>query len=67
MVITLLSQSALVILLLLCPWEGLANFMEVKAMDYSNVEQSMFRVYLLIVPCIHLILAIGIEVILLIV
>lgn len=63
MVITLLSQSVFVIVLLLCPWPWLADLMEVKVMDTAVVEQSMFRVYLLIIPCLHLVLAIGIEVI----
>ncbi|CAG9785123.1 unnamed protein product [Diatraea saccharalis] len=61
MVITLLTQAVFVTLLLLCPWSWLSNLMEVTPMDTSQVEQSMFRVYLLIIPLLHLILAIGVE------
>lgn len=62
MVITLLTQSVFVIVLLLCPWEWLAEFIEIEPMKSSEPEQNIFRVYLLLIPVLHLILAIGIEV-----
>lgn len=62
MMITLVTQSVFVTLLLLCPWEWLAHFMEVEAMSSADSEQTMFRIYLLLIPALHIILAIAIEV-----
>lgn len=62
MVITLLTQAVFVILNLLCPWDWLAEFMEVEVMNTSDTDQTMFRAYLLLIPMLHLILAIAIEV-----
>ncbi|XP_028179120.1 probable cation-transporting ATPase 13A3 [Ostrinia furnacalis] len=61
MVITLLSQAVFVVMLLLCPWQWAARQMEVVEAAPGDAPQTMFRVYLLIIPVIHLILAIGIE------
>ncbi|XP_075970518.1 polyamine-transporting ATPase 13A3-like isoform X2 [Anticarsia gemmatalis] len=61
MVITLLTQSVFVIVLLLCPWDWLAEYMEVEMMKTEDTEQTMFRVYLLLIPMLHLVLAIAIE------
>ncbi|XP_049865896.1 polyamine-transporting ATPase 13A3-like isoform X2 [Pectinophora gossypiella] len=61
MVITLLLQSVFVIVCLLAPWKWLADFMEVIVMDPLNKEQSIFRVYVLLIPVLHLVLAIAIE------
>ncbi|CAB3243695.1 unnamed protein product [Arctia plantaginis] len=61
MVITLFTQAVFVIILLLCPWDGLANYMEVEVMKTTDKDQTMFRIYLLLIPVLHLILAIGIE------
>ena len=62
MVITLVTQIIFVTILLLCPWNWLADYMEVEAMDTSDFEQTKFRIYLLLIPAIHLVLAIAIEV-----
>ncbi|CAH0627196.1 unnamed protein product [Chrysodeixis includens] len=59
--ITLVTQSVFVVLLLLCPWDWLAEFMEVQPMVTNDPEQTMFRIYLLLIPAIHFILAIAIE------
>ncbi|KAJ0179942.1 hypothetical protein K1T71_004533 [Dendrolimus kikuchii] len=61
MVITLLTQAVFVIVVLLWPWQWLAEFMEVEPMNSNVHEQNVFRVYLLLIPVLHLILAIGIE------
>ncbi|XP_013188723.1 polyamine-transporting ATPase 13A3 [Amyelois transitella] len=61
MVITLITQSVFVICCLLCPWQWLADLMEVIVMDYSNPDQMLFRFYLLLLPVLHLFLAIAIE------
>lgn len=60
--LTLVTQSVFVVLLLLCPWDWLAEFMEVEPMLAHNPDQTMFRIYLLLIPAIHFILAIAIEV-----
>lgn len=62
MVIALFTQAVFVIIILLCPWDGLANYMEVEVMNTADKEQTIFRIYLLLIPVLHLILAIGIEV-----
>ncbi|XP_022816187.1 probable cation-transporting ATPase 13A3 isoform X2 [Spodoptera litura] len=61
MMITLVTQSVFVTVLLLCPWQWLADFMEVEAMSSADSEQTMFRIYLLLIPALHIILAIAIE------
>ncbi|KAJ8732100.1 hypothetical protein PYW08_014830 [Mythimna loreyi] len=61
MVITLVTQCIFVTVLLLCPWKWLADYMEIEAMDSDNFEQTKFRVYLLLIPAIHIVLAIAIE------
>ncbi|KAG6448590.1 probable cation-transporting ATPase 13A3 [Manduca sexta] len=61
LVITLVTQAIFVILVLLCPWKWLADFMEVQVMRPEQPEQNMFRVYLLLLPVIHIVLAIAIE------
>ncbi|CAH2236992.1 jg9485 [Pararge aegeria aegeria] len=61
MVIALVTQSVFVTVLLLCPWEWLADYMEIEVMKVADTEQTMFRVYLLIIPVLHLMLAIAIE------
>lgn len=61
MVITLLTQAVFVIILLMCPWDWLANYMEVVVMNTADTEETMFRVYLLLIPMLHLVLAIAIE------
>lgn len=61
MVITLLTQCVFVIILLVCPWQWLANFMQIEPMMPTESEQNIFRVYLLLIPVLHLLLAIGIE------
>ncbi|XP_048484806.1 polyamine-transporting ATPase 13A3 isoform X7 [Plutella xylostella] len=61
MVGVLLSQAAFIVLLLLCPWQWLADFMEVQPLEPRDREMTMFRVYLLLIPALHLVLAIGIE------
>lgn len=62
MVATLLTQAVFVVLLLLCPWKELADFMELEFFSMDNADQYIFRIYLLIIPVLHLVLAIGIEV-----
>lgn len=62
MVLTLVTQAVFVILLLLCPWVGLADFMKIEVMKPTEPEHNLFRVYLLLIPVLHLILAITIEV-----
>ncbi|CAG5040027.1 unnamed protein product [Parnassius apollo] len=61
MVITLVTQSIFVIVLILAPWTWLANLMEVEVMNVAETEQNIFRIYLLIIPILHLLLAIAIE------
>ncbi|XP_047019982.1 polyamine-transporting ATPase 13A3 isoform X2 [Helicoverpa armigera] len=61
MMITLVTQSIFVTVLLLCPWHWLAEFMEVEPMASADSEQTMFRIYLLLIPALHLILAIAVE------
>ncbi|XP_022117134.1 polyamine-transporting ATPase 13A3 [Pieris rapae] len=61
MVITLLSQAFFVTLLLFCPWQGLANWIEVEVMKASHIEENYFRVYILIIPVLHLLIAVGVE------
>ncbi|XP_068630367.1 polyamine-transporting ATPase 13A3-like [Battus philenor] len=61
MVLTLVTQTTFVILLLLCPWPWLAKVMEIKPVDLADKEQNVFRIYLLVIPVLHLILAIAIE------
>ncbi|CAH1644254.1 unnamed protein product [Spodoptera littoralis] len=61
MMITLVTQSVFVTVLLLCPWQWLADFMEVEAMASADSEQTMFRIYLLLIPALHIILAIAVE------
>lgn len=62
MVIVLLTQTFFVLVMLLAPWDWLTEFMEVVSVDLSRKEETMFRVYLMLIPVIHLILAVGIEV-----
>ncbi|KAL4710496.1 hypothetical protein ACJJTC_008898 [Scirpophaga incertulas] len=62
MVLTLLSQVVLVVTMWLCPWKWMAEFMELVVMDLTKHEESAFRLYLLLLPLIHIILALGIEV-----
>ncbi|CAK1553646.1 unnamed protein product [Leptosia nina] len=61
MVITLMSQAVFVTLLLFCPWSDLADWMEVEVMRPAYVEQNYFRIYILIIPMLHLLLAVGVE------
>ncbi|XP_059062171.1 polyamine-transporting ATPase 13A3-like [Achroia grisella] len=61
MVVTLITQAVFVVVLLLCPWHWLADFMEVEVMNINDYEQTIFRVYLLLMPILHLVLAIAIE------
>ncbi|XP_045764970.1 polyamine-transporting ATPase 13A3-like [Maniola jurtina] len=61
MVIALVTQSVLVTVLLLSPWQWLADLMEIEVMKLTDSDQTMFRVYLLLIPVLHLILAIAIE------
>ncbi|XP_063379335.1 polyamine-transporting ATPase 13A3-like [Cydia fagiglandana] len=61
MVLTLVTQSVFVVLLLFCPWQELADLMEVKVFKWEAQEENIFRIYLLLVPALHLILAIAIE------
>ncbi|XP_050682195.1 polyamine-transporting ATPase 13A3-like isoform X2 [Leptidea sinapis] len=61
LVITLLTQAAFVSLLLFCPWEGLAEYMEVEAMKSVQYEQNYFRVYILLIPVLHIMLAVSVE------
>ncbi|CAH2075248.1 unnamed protein product, partial [Iphiclides podalirius] len=61
MVLTLVTQSIFVTVLLLCPWPWLAKVMEIKPMNITDTEQNIFRIYLLVIPVLHLLLAIAIE------
>ncbi|KAJ2946942.1 hypothetical protein O0L34_g16288 [Tuta absoluta] len=61
MVLVLIVQSVFVVLVLLAPWPWLASFMEVEAFDPALAEQAIFRVYVLLIPVVHLVLAIAIE------
>ncbi|OWR45405.1 putative cation-transporting ATPase 13A3 [Danaus plexippus plexippus] len=61
MVVTLMTQAVFVTVLLLCPWKSLADFMEIEVMNFVQQEQNIFRVYLLLIPVLHLILAIAVE------
>ncbi|XP_038210252.1 probable cation-transporting ATPase 13A3 isoform X1 [Zerene cesonia] len=61
MVITLATQAVFVILLLFCPWKSLAEYMEIEEMKSAEIEQNYFRIYILIIPVIHLLLAVGVE------
>lgn len=61
MIVTLISQSVFVTLLLLLPWKGLAELMEVVPVDMTHTAEYMLRLYLLIVPVLHLTISIGIE------
>ncbi|XP_047526862.1 polyamine-transporting ATPase 13A3-like isoform X1 [Vanessa atalanta] len=61
LVITLVTQAVFVTVLLLCPWKALTDYMEVEAVNMSDPETYRFRVYLLIVPVLHLLLAIATE------
>ncbi|XP_041976131.1 polyamine-transporting ATPase 13A3-like [Aricia agestis] len=61
MVAALITQSVFVTLLLMCPWSWLADYMEVEVFRTEQPQQNMFRVYILLIPLLHLILAIAIE------
>lgn len=63
MVATLLTQAVFIIVLLLCPWRWLANLMEIELMDLTDdPKKNIFRMYMLLIPIVHLLLAIAIEV-----
>lgn len=49
-------------LLLMCPWPEMAEFFEVKEWDFGNMEINYFRIYILLIPAIHMVVAIAIEV-----
>ncbi|KAI8428833.1 hypothetical protein MSG28_007488 [Choristoneura fumiferana] len=61
MVLTLVTQAVFVVILLFCPWQGLADYMEVIVMKWDDQEHNIFRIYLLLIPALHLVLAIAIE------
>ncbi|CAH2107415.1 unnamed protein product [Euphydryas editha] len=61
MMLTLVTQAIFVTVLLFCPWEALADFMEIKVLMFSDPEPNVFRVYLLVIPVLHVMLAIAIE------
>ncbi|XP_013178033.1 PREDICTED: probable cation-transporting ATPase 13A3 [Papilio xuthus] len=61
MVLTLVTQFAFVLVLLLCPWPWLAEVMEIMPLKLRDMDQTYFRIYLLIIPILHLVLAIAIE------
>lgn len=63
MVITLLVLSAFTTIVFMSPWEALSEFFEVESWDFEgNMEKNYFRIYLLLIPGIHLMMAIAIEV-----
>lgn len=62
MVIILVLQAVFITMLLLSPWKWLAHLMEVEVMKPEEKEESIFRIYVLLIPVLHLVLAIGIEV-----
>lgn len=62
MVTSLVTQSILILVFLLVPWAWLCSVMELQMIDYANHAQCMFRFYVLLIPILHLVLAIGIEV-----
>ncbi|XP_072940541.1 polyamine-transporting ATPase 13A3-like isoform X2 [Epargyreus clarus] len=61
MVATLLTQAVFITVMLLAPWTWLADLMEVEVLKTSEPEQNIFRIYMLLLPILHLILAIAIE------
>ncbi|GBP44393.1 Probable cation-transporting ATPase 13A3 [Eumeta japonica] len=61
MVATLIIQCVFVIICLMCPWKAFGDFMELESLKHDNPSQNLFRVYLLLIPALHLILAIAIE------
>lgn len=62
MVVTLVILTAFTCLLLMSPWEELSTFFELEPLDSSDSSKTYFRLYLLLIPGIHLLVAIAIEV-----
>lgn len=62
MVATLLTQAVFIVVVLACPWELFAEILEVEMLKPNDYDQTLFRIYLLLFPALHLILAIAIEV-----
>lgn len=62
MVVSLVTQSIVILVLVLVPWPWLCNVMQLQMIDYADHAQCVFRIYVLLIPVLHLILAAGIEV-----
>lgn len=59
---TLIVLTVMTTLLLMCPWPEMAEFFEVKEWDFGNMEINYFRIYILLIPAVHMVVAIAIEV-----
>lgn len=62
MVVVLLVLAAFTTIVLMSPWEKLSEFFEVEPWDTNNMDKNHFRIYLLLIPAIHLMIAVAIEV-----
>ncbi|XP_026328514.1 probable cation-transporting ATPase 13A3 isoform X2 [Hyposmocoma kahamanoa] len=61
MVASLVTQSIVLFVLLLVPWKWLCGVMQLQMVDYTDQAKCIFRLYVLLIPVLHLILSLGIE------
>lgn len=61
MVVVLLILAIFTTIVFMSPWENLSEFFQVEPWD-TDMKKNHFRIYLLLIPVIHLMIAVAIEV-----